>query len=422
MIYIPLIYFSILLAYLYRRNKQFDLACYIVLLYGISAFFSVQIDLLHLRSFDTVHYDISFFACFAYCGLLTLCIIPIAIKSNVQFVHISPVKNESFLRKLAWISFSYFVFYSFMSTDSILTVLTSDMQRLRADLYSGSQEAGWMYSLPIIVRLPISFMNMLFGCPWILVFLAFYSLVIQKMHVKYFVLFLGASLIGPVGGVIGVDRSSTAYWLISIGACYVFFRRWMNSKQKRNVNILLTITASVFIAYLISLTIARFDTEYSGTDSQSSMIAYLGQSYINFCYFFDTYECPIPSLFRIFPLTSQYLFSYSGSTELNQVLTMMTGKTTWIFSSFIGDIIISSHNIVGVLYCFFFFFIAINVIRNNKQSNISQIYLYFLFSSVLFLGVFVYYYASSARTFSAVVFYFIIRYINKNSVAYSKQL
>ena len=112
MITIPFIYFGILLLFQYKRNgRKMDIACYILLIYFISAFFSILIDLFDLYSRELGGYRVSGNATFVYCGLLTLCVLPFALFSSNKIIEIKKIKNTSFLKSLAWVTFFYFVIY-----------------------------------------------------------------------------------------------------------------------------------------------------------------------------------------------------------------------------------------------------------------------------------------------------------------------
>lgn len=92
MVTVPFIYFTILLLLVYRRNgRRFDLVCYIISIFAVSAFFSILLDAFELRSIDTLNYKISGEATFAYCGLITMCLWPFIRYSNLSIKQIKPL-------------------------------------------------------------------------------------------------------------------------------------------------------------------------------------------------------------------------------------------------------------------------------------------------------------------------------------------
>ena len=423
MVGIPFIYFSILFIVLYLKNKKIDIACYTILIYAVSSFFSILIDFYRLRGFDTLHYDISFEATFVYCSLLTLCIIPISLYSNAKIKYIEPIRNIRFLKGFAWFCAIYFLFNLLMSISDIIFILTSDMGELRNFLYKSEFSAGWIGHFNPIVRLPFAFMNMLMGCPWIFMLLGFFSFFIQKLPVKYMLLFFIGSLLGPINSIIGVDRSGMAYYLISLGACYLIFTPYMDKSQKRKITVALSVLVAFIVLYLTTLTNSRFEESDGGklSGSIASLVSYFGQSFINFCYYYDTFRTPDPSLQLIFPFTYQYFIGteHAGGVGMQEYLSLLSGKSLGVFYTFMGQISTTAGNVSMIIYCFIVFVLSMILINRKRTfvANLKQLFFYYLFSSICFLGLFGHYYGSSSHTFSVVIFSFIIPYLMK----YNKQ-
>ena len=119
MIAVPFIYFSLLTWFFYVRNQQFNLPVFTCLIYAVSSFFAILIDIFDLRYSDTVDYDISFFACFIYCALLTLCMIPIQVYAN-RVQTIEPVQKTRLLKGLVYVAGIYGVFFMLMSMSQVV--------------------------------------------------------------------------------------------------------------------------------------------------------------------------------------------------------------------------------------------------------------------------------------------------------------
>ena len=179
MIAVPFVYFSILAIIRYMRHKTIDIASFICLMYGAAGLGAIMIDRLGLSAYG--NYQVSFFACLAYCGLLTLCLLPFLAYSNLKIKVIRPFKNEKLLKNVAWVAFGWFLFTAIMSSGEFYNVITGDMAALRQALYRGDADPGFMSSLPSPIRFFLTILNMVFGCGWILIFLAFFSLLIQKL-------------------------------------------------------------------------------------------------------------------------------------------------------------------------------------------------------------------------------------------------
>ena len=393
MVTIPFVYFTLLLLFVYHRNKrQFDIACYIISIFDISAFFSILLVLLDLKSKDTSWYDISQTATFWYCFLLTICILPFIKKSNLRMNDIKPLRNSTPLKIIAWVSFFYFMLNLIMSFGDVLGALQSDLGEIRQDHYDGYGERLWFYSMPIGLRQLFLFFNIIFHVPFIMHFLAFYSLAIQKLPSRFVILFIVGSLTGFLQGILAAGRSGPVYWKICFGACYIFFYRFLTKNNKAQLKRLFFVVIGILISYVIITTIARFAGDNDGT--RDSLISYAGQSFVNFCFFFDNFACPFPSLKNIFPLTYYLLldFPVRNAGEMQSLLSEMSGYRLGVFYTFIGQIATSSSNSVAILYCILYSlltYVVLNRIRNSFCSS----YVYLMFGSVLYLGLFGHYYA-----------------------------
>ena len=415
MISIPFIYFTCILLYQLKRKKwSIDIASFILIIFATSAFFSILIDVFGQRSMDTHNYVISPIACFAYCSLITLCVWPFMRYSNLQIKKISPIRNASVLKYLAIFFFLFTLLNMFMSYESILKILSSDdFGQIRKAHHDGLQEMSWLATLPFSIRFPFTIVNLLLGCSWILVFLAFFIIIVQKCKFRYGFYYMFASISGILDNILIAGRSAMIFWMIGFVGCYIFFRPYTNLMIKKKINFLFIIIGVLFFLYLSAITISRFGERDAGeiTGTQGGLISYMGQSYINFCYFFDTYDCPMPTLQTLFPLTYKLQGSIDGAGQLQQVLTFMSKKEVGVFYTFIGHIIITTFNAFGIAFCFFYSFISSLSVRKVKKKviSVSNAYIYLLLSSVMFLGLFSYYYSYASKTVPA-IFYAIILY------------
>lgn len=418
MTYVPLVYFGCLSIIMYQRHKQLDIATTVSLIFAVSGLFSVLIDINGYRSYDTYKYEISIVPAALYCILLTLCILPLAKCDIFSRIQIESVRNVKLIKLLSVVSIIWFVLTVYFSWDRFLFILMSgDMAEIRNDLYKGIAGDSWMLSLPGPVRFTFALLNLLFGCPWVLIFLGFYSMIGNRVPLLYSYFFLIASLSGPYNGILGVDRSSSAYWIMSAVTLFILFRNQLPSKVKKQISILGLVAFVGVIAYLAAMTISRFGERDSGGGALGSLISYFGQSYINFCYFFDEYDLPYHHFGVVFPFTSQYIFGIpSGGVNIQQEMTFLSNKATGVFYTFIGQMIIGIGQfwaiIMTMAYSFFSFKTLGNINRKNEV-DIMSLYLYFAFASVVLLGIFGHYYAGPSKTFSLVAMYFVMRILRK---------
>jgi len=418
MIYIPFIYFSGIAYLAYKRNHRFDIATLIACIYAISGLFSIlmmsdgQIEPKVMNCIDPI-------STFVYCFLLSFVLFPFINNSNSLVNEIRPLRNEKLLKILAWAAFIWFLILVVFSFSQFKTVITGDMGEMRSEIYNGTFENKWFTNLPRIIQLVLLPFNMLFGCPWILAFFAFFSRYIQKLPIKYFLFFFLASISGPWNGILGVDRSAMTYWVIAVFALYLFFLRFMSREQKKGMNLFLMLTVVLAGLYLVVITVSRFSAgNFDDLErSNSSVHAYLGQVFPNFCYFLEDFSCPWKTLGIIFPFINQYVFGgITGAVSIQQHIESLTHIDTGLFYSFIGQIVIAAGIPVAVLYCIFINRLSSFFLRpfHNHRITCLTAFYFMLFSSVMFLGVFLGYYTIPARTFSVVAFIILIRYMERS--------
>lgn len=406
---VPFVYFTLLFFYVFLRNhKKIDIACFILAIYASSAFFSILVDRYGYSYYPS--YVISFEATFAYCSLLTISVVPFINYSNLKISKIEPIVNEKILVYSAYIVFGYFLVYLYMSANDVYNVLTGDIGTLRAAHYTENISSGWLAKMNPIVRIPFVIFNLVMGAPWILQFLGFYTIIIQRLHIKYGILFIVASLIGVVGNLSEAGRSDLVYWIIGMIACLIFFKPYLDNSEEtaKKVRILgyILIGAALFVIGLI--TFSRYENRDSG--AEGGFITYFGQPFNHFAYFFDKYACPYPTLEILFPFTYNILgISEGGVVAVQQMLTLRTGVFTGLFYTYIGQIAVTSSNSVAVLFCAVYSLFSNKLCKENiKCSSAKSTFIYMTLASIMFLGLFSHYYGIMNKTASVMIWYFII--------------
>lgn len=409
MIVFPFLYFSTLLAYILYKKKVFEVSAYLVSLYAFTSFFSILIDIKHLRSFDTIKYDIGVTPTLLYCFLLTLSIWPFYRFDSQKIMSIK-LKGKKLFDYIVYFYFICFLIILITFYTAIIKILNSDLGQLRLALSRGESINDVNISgHPIII-----IANIFGGYSLIMLLFYFYSVCFLKRKKVFNTILFLSSLSMILIGIIGVDRSKVIYWMITYGLMIVLFWRKMEKEQHRNILISSLIILSLVITYFLMLTFSRFGERDTG--STGSLISYSGQSFINFCYFFDEVNFRDFTLQRIFPLFYR-LFINNGiknASDLNAIISLQTHTSIGVFSTFIGDIMVASGRLVGILYCFIFYFVTTSSISTSKnKSNIyfHHLLLIFCFITVPMLGIFVYFYSDFSRTIPLLCFLFYYVYL-----------
>ena len=417
---IPFIFFSFLFIHHYMKmGKRLDIAGLILLLFGISALFSIIMYVvdIHIEASDT--YIPSYGATLFYCGFLFICLFPFLKFSNLSYTEISPSKHPRSFKVLAWLAFFWFLMTFFIDINAIIQVLSGDMATLRAAIYEGEgrliqSEAS---KIPFLVRAPWTLFNYIFKCSWVMIFFAFYAKSIQKLPWVYFIFFLLASTNAILDSILGLDRSKVAYWIIGIGANYMFFNKNMGQREKKVVKMSIFVLVSLAVVYLSLMTESRFEDRTFGTSavggSLGSIITYFGQPFPNFCFFFDNFDCKWTTLACLFPTFYYFFFpdEPSGLVLVQQTLDAYIAYRTGVFYTFMGTIMIMAGKSIMIIFCLFYSLISYIVLRSNskKRTTIATIYVYYALSSVLTLGLFAYYYGNPLLDLSVITSFIIIK-------------
>lgn len=415
MITIPFIYFSLLSLFCYHKHRQMDLATIISLMFAVSGFFSILLDANDLRYDDTYSYEISLFPAVIYCFLLTICILPISKCYVVDHIQLKPIRNVVFLKVISFVVLFWFISSTYMARNDIMHVLLGDMADIRHDLYAGISTSTWMSSLPAPIRFVYACLNFIFGCPWTLIFLGFYSLISPNIKKYHSYIFFLASLSGPLNGIIGADRSQVAYWMISIFLLFWMFKSYIPYKIKKKLYLYGLLILGALVLYLVAMTVSRFDGRDDTGGSLGSLYSYFGQPYINFCYFFDKYDLPFQHWGILFPFTSQYIFDVkAGGTVIQQQMTLLSGKSTGVFYTFIGHIMIALGQTLSIVITLLYSIVSSRLLRNlqfRRVFDVGHLYIHFAVISVVALGLFGYYYAGVGNALGVIIMYIIIKKI-----------
>lgn len=403
MIALPFIYFCILLLYILYKKRKFDISAYVVSLYVVTSFFAILIDINNLRSFDTRYYQISIIPAVLYCFLLTLTIWPFY-RLKTQRIKKITLNKPKLFNFIVYFYFGCFLLILISSFNSIIQILTGNLLELRSALYNGESITNINIGGPFKPLFIVA--NIFGGFSMIMILFYFYSISYLRRSKRFNIIILLSSMSIILIGVIGVDRSKGFYWMISYGFFLVLFWRKLNKKQRKNVFVISGIILSTVISYFLILTFSRFDVQDTG--SGSSMISYAGQPFVNFCYFFDNVTYNEFSVQRIFPLVYK-LFVNNGienTGQLNEAIGLQTGKFLGVFSTFIGDIMVASGRLIGIIYCFVFYLFSILLLGLRRKQIVAfyQLVVIFCLISVPMLGILVDFYAGFELTLPLICF------------------
>jgi len=408
--YIPFLFFSFLLIIILRKKKQFDLSCYILSIFAVSAFFSILRESEGLRVHVAEFYEISVEATFVYCALIGLCVLPFALYPSPKLSNLQRYSNPNVLKYLAIFSFVYLLIIVAFSATTIYSILTGNLGELRFMVYEGESEYHLFDNFPPLVKSLLSIPNFIFGNSYILLFLAFVAYICPLPKKYAYMLFL-SSLCDPIKSIINIDRSHITYWIITLGACIILFKDSISIRKNKHLLFFVGGILSALVLYLFMVTDSR--AEYVEGESSVGLIDYLGQSYINFAYFYDYYDTQDSYLQQYFPFL--YLL-FSPETprglELMDAIEIQEGIKTSVFYTYLGYAIIAGGKSLLITFIIVYLIITFTGLYYLSPKryfyDLDFLYFYYITSSILFLGLFSYFYSSPPRNFSTIAMFLIL--------------
>lgn len=405
MIYVPFIYFTLLFVFIYIKNK-FDVSAYITLLFIITSFFAVLIH--HLDYQPVSRYNLSIIPTIVYCGLITLAIFPIH-KLNSNSIKGVSFRSVKFINIITYFYFFSLVILLIAYKDDIIFRLTyGDFAEMRGDDDLGLKR------YPSIIELFLLPIKVFAHSSYIMIFIFFFSISFFRKSVLFNLMAISGSLPVVVMGVLGIDRSKTFYWIIILGLCLVLF--WKYIERKKKIKIVPNISGILLlvIIYMALVTNSRFGERDTG--NKGGVISYAGQSYINFCYFWDNFENPGGlSTKYLFPATHYWIIGdYEGSVPYQKELHLKTRKDPGVFYSYLGSFLVDSNKPGPFLFTFLYLFLCSLAFRKKQGIIRFERLLYgFLLLIIPACGIISYIYTSYYMTFSMVVWIILAKIVDR---------
>ena len=403
MIYIPFIFFLVLLLWSIYQKGMMCSATLLLLFYTLISFGAIMIDILKLYNHICPYVNIEIETALVYCILLFLSMIPLLDYEDEKIKYILPLKDTKVLDWVVWFYVLSLVLVILATYKDIIhnIILLQTVDNMKMRFRMGDESVVGLSGLPLFLYNKWRF----FGTASIyLCFYFFYSITFSKKSWIYNISILFGSMSCIYDGILHVDRSATIYWMMYFMLCFVLFRRFMSSSiQKRMFYSFGTILFAV-IAYVIFINISRFSE--SGGDFA---ISYLGQSYINFSTFYQKLHLAHYSIANNFPFLNSILTPEMTRDSWNLLIEGKTGINTMVFSTFIGDMMAFIGPEYTVLWIVIFALGSFFLLRRRNPSveTVHSLFLFSMLYSVVYLGIFTTFFHYFNKEFMALAIFVI---------------
>jgi hypothetical protein len=132
------------------------------------------------------------------------------------------------------------------------------------------------------------------------------------------------------------------------------------------------------------------------TGAFDSLVAYSGQSFVNFNYFFCEYSAKGIRLDRIFPLTNYFIWHPGWNlADYRDLIWSDSGLNIGVFFTFLGDLLIDLGHTGMVIYVLLFSIVSTLVCRSANEDGtirLSRLFIILVLFLIPLQGIFYYSY------------------------------
>lgn len=389
--FIPFLFFCALTYYLWKRHHVLDVAVYMSALFTITtacAVIMVQYNYMEGSGvlFDGWSAELGFWPTLLYCALVSVTIIPFAIIRTEKIVSITNNHRYLLLMLSLGIVMQGLLMYYLVGT-SISELLNGEFSDLKNAGYSGEQSVIDIKVLGMALPFRLLYFSCYFstfGMP-----LFFYYHCIEKRALLLTLPLLLSSFSPVLRGMVMADRTEIIYFGQMLVFCIIFFWHTFSRRFKWGLGLMTIPAAILALSYVMAVSASRFEESDEGTNG--SMLQYLGQSYVNFCYFYDNHNPDLVYVERELPISS-FLLTGSQYTTSKDERTAKEGFFIGVFASHVGSWLIDLGAVGATLLCGLFALGCVLIIKTYDRDtyDIAEVFMLFILASVPIFGIFYY--------------------------------
>lgn len=391
MIFIPFTYFLLLTFYLWYKHRTFDVGVYMSSLYTFTSFCAIVIILGNMLEgsgilFDGWKADLGFIPTVLYCTLLTITIIPFSFIRTEKLTNITN-NHPLLLFCFVLILLAQALLNVYLVADSTLDVLNGDLKAIRDSHYQEEMSLADLKTMSLPG--PVQYFNYLNYSTILALPLFFYYSCIEKRSLWITGILLFISLSAPLKSIQAVDRAEIMLYGLMLLFCLVFFRNIFTPSIKRLIIWGGTPLLAIFSLYLSVVSSARFERSEEGTSG--SVLQYAGQSYLNFCYFYDNANPDLIYPQREFPIVSHVVFK-SDYGDVKEERSAKEGFFIGVFATHVGAWMLDIGIAGCIMFALLYALICVQLIKyvNRTEFDISEVLMIFVLATIPIFGIFYY--------------------------------
>ena len=399
MIYATIVYFVILLVFVFVK-KYWVGATYLLVAYLLMLFFSIG-----WLEENPELYRPTFIPSIVFCAVLLLFFLPFFKRGKtLQLTGFKDGTQKERFIKIGYTISIILIIMMIMVAPAISNAFEIGLDDVRSSMYAGESE---VFSSSITERLGRYTLKWMANLSYPMLIMFFYSACFLRGYTWLKVLLFIASLSRVFFTMSVGSRSSVIYYLLFFIVCLILFYPYLNRKTKALTFSLASVFLTLVVGYFILVSILR--AEQTGN---SYLLRYAGQSYANFCDYYDNMNWHAYTLRRILPLSSYLMDGQWSLSEYDIAVLNKTGMEMGLFSTMMGTIFIDL-GIIGLLVYSLIYNRIAKYVMKSKTFDITQLLWLGIIIQVPLHGVF-YYSLHTVEASSAIIMTLLIGHHLRN--------
>ncbi|MBR6123604.1 oligosaccharide repeat unit polymerase, partial [Candidatus Saccharibacteria bacterium] len=339
----------------------------LVFVYTIISLGAIVIDAFDFYGYICPRINFTFEATLYYCVTLLLTMVPFYFFQDEKIQRVEVIRKLKVTDCIVCVHFvAFFLLAIFLYKDIIRNQAMLALDPNMKHHFRFGYEAYFTYRgafAPII-----KFLRNLSAGSINLLFLFFYYTCIAKRSKKFCIITLIGSMCILWDSLLILDRSKFVYWAMTFVACYVFFKDSMDERLKEGIKKFLCAAEFLITIYVLFMNMARFS---NGTENGiTNFFSYIGQSFINFCTFYEKIELQNYSIHGIFPILNHF-FPTSDYNTWYRMTESSFGVFSMCFSTFVGEMISEIGKAFTLIWTACFGMFGLMLVKRRKNEYIT---------------------------------------------------
>lgn len=316
-----IIIFLLLFANAKRKSCWFTPSSFLIAIYLISAI--LAIPTISIEGFTEPQKNEMWIPMLSFVSLLLLFLIPFT-RFNETSIKEIVLPNRRILDIFSTFIIALSIFSIIFFSSSVRMVFSlSSLVDARNALYEGEKyfEVGLANTIASVG-----------ASMYVFAILLYFIYTIIGGCKKRCALLLFSSISEPLHILSYVGRDGIVFWLFSFVFLFLFFRPFLQVKNRKKISRFFVIIALVLMIPFLAISTSRFGETESGTERAS--ISYMGQSMVNGSLFMNIENKPL-SHGADFPLFFELIGNKRGPREIGGGMIRIGEWRSWGFSTFV---------------------------------------------------------------------------------------